>query len=237
MPLERKVPMIPGPKDAYNLTRCKVGKRLWTIDGPKLDFDLTDPYHRETYFPYEALHDRHLLAFFNRPNNMRYLLKAGFITEDMGVKCSLYEYNAYRQYLRKIQADRIAKELRERDRLLAERRILRNAEEQARQQVHRYRFLLCMERFISFSSRTRIERYRILRIRSTRNLFFSNERTLIERIVCAYCAFMFLLLFYFSLSFLPHDRVSPRSSLIAMIIFDVFPIYFMDGYFSLVNCV
>jgi len=153
MPLERKIPMIPGPKDAYNLTRCKVGKRLWTIDGPKLDFDLSDPYHREIQFPYEALHDRHLLGFFTRPINMRYLLKAGLITEDMSVKCSLYEYNAYRRYLRKIHADRIGKELRRRDRLSAERRTLRYAEEQARQRVDRYRFLLRVQESVSFSSR------------------------------------------------------------------------------------
>ncbi|KAH0944595.1 hypothetical protein HN011_003313, partial [Eciton burchellii] len=137
MSLERKIPMIPAPKDAYNLTRCKVGKKLWTIDGPKLDFDLSDPYHYETQFSYEALHDRHLLGFFTRPINMRYLLKAGLITEDMSVKCSLYEYNVYRQYLRKIHGNRVGKELRKRDCLSAERRILRHAEEQARQQVDR----------------------------------------------------------------------------------------------------
>jgi len=174
MSLERKIPMIPAPKDAYNLTRCKVGKKLWTIDGPKLDFDLSDPYHYETQFSYEALHDRHLLGFFTRPINMRYLLKAGLITEDMSVKCSLYEYNVYRQYLRKIHGNRVGKELRKRDCLSAERRILRHAEEQARQQVDRCRFFLPMEQFIFLSLRE-IKRRLISRLENSKYLLLRRE--------------------------------------------------------------
>ncbi|RLU19944.1 hypothetical protein DMN91_008503 [Ooceraea biroi] len=137
MPLERKIPMIPGPKDAYNLTRCKVGEKVWATDGPRMDFDPSDPCCRETRFSYEALHDQHLLRFFSKPTYRRCLLRASLITKDMDVKCSLREYNAYRKYLRKIYANRIGKELRKRDRLSVERRALRYAEEQARNKAER----------------------------------------------------------------------------------------------------
>ncbi|EZA59043.1 Fibrous sheath-interacting protein [Ooceraea biroi] len=140
MPLERKIPMIPGPKDAYNLTRCKVGEKLWATDGPRMDFDPSDPCCRETRFSYEALHDQHLLRFFSKPTYRRCLLRASLITKDMDVKCSLREYNAYRKYLRKMYANRIGKELRKRDRLSVERRALRYAEEQARNKAERYNF-------------------------------------------------------------------------------------------------
>lgn len=153
MPLEQKVPMIPGPKDAYNLTRCKVGRKLWTTDGLKMDFDLSDPYCRETGFPYEALHDQHLLEFFSKPINLECLLKADLITKDMDAKCTLSEYNAYRKYLRNIHAARVGKELRRRDRLSTEKRALQYAEEQACKEVKRCNFLPLILSKIFFSKR------------------------------------------------------------------------------------
>jgi len=135
MPLEHKIPMIPGPKGAYSFTRRKVGKKLW---GPKLEFDLSDPYCHETKFVYEPLHDKHLLEFFSRPINRQCLLKADLITDDMDVKCSLRDYNAYRKYLRQVHADRIKRELKRRNRLFVERRALRFAEDQARKEAERY---------------------------------------------------------------------------------------------------
>ncbi|TGZ45887.1 Fibrous sheath-interacting protein 2 [Temnothorax longispinosus] len=134
MPLEHKIPMIPGPKGAYSFTRRKVGKKLW---GPKLEFDLSDPYCHETKFPYEPLHDEHLFEFFSRPINQRCLLKADLITDGMDVKCSLRDYNGYRKYLRQVHADRIKRELRRRDRLFVERTALRFAEDQARKEAER----------------------------------------------------------------------------------------------------
>ena len=135
MSLEHKLPMIPGPKGAYNFTRCKVGKKLWR---PKLEFNLNDPYCHETKFLYEPLHDEHLFKFFSRPINRNCLLKADLITDNMDVKCSLYDYNEYRKYLRQLHADRIKRELRKRNRLFVERRALCFAEDQARKEAERY---------------------------------------------------------------------------------------------------
>ncbi|XP_012532941.1 fibrous sheath-interacting protein 2 [Monomorium pharaonis] len=134
MPLEHKIPMIPAPKGAYNFTRRKVGKKLWE---PKLEFDLSDPYCHEAKFPYEPLHDKHLLEFFSRQINLKSLLKADLITDDMDVKCSLRDYNTYRKYLRQVHADRIKRELRKRNRLFVERRALHFAEDQARKETER----------------------------------------------------------------------------------------------------
>ncbi|XP_011170173.2 fibrous sheath-interacting protein 2 [Solenopsis invicta] len=134
MPLEHKIPMIAGPKGAYSFTRQKIGKKLW---GPKLEFDLNDPYCHETKFFYEPLHDEHLREFFSRPINLDRLLKADLITDDMDVKCSLRDYNAYRKYLRQVHADRIKRELRKKNRLFVEKRALSFAEDQARKEVER----------------------------------------------------------------------------------------------------
>ncbi|EGI66819.1 hypothetical protein G5I_04625 [Acromyrmex echinatior] len=134
MPLENKIPMIPGPKSAYNFTRCKVGKKLWRMN---LEFNLSDPYYHETKFLYEPLHDEHLFKFFSRPINRKFLLKADLITDSMDVKCSLHDYNEYRKYLRQVHADRIKRELKKRNRLFVERRALRFAEDQARKEAER----------------------------------------------------------------------------------------------------
>ncbi|XP_032673888.1 trichohyalin isoform X2 [Odontomachus brunneus] len=137
MSLEHKIPMIPNaPKDTYNLTRSKLGKKLWAV-GPKAEFDLSDPYCRETNFAYEPLHDEHLLGFFSKPANIKYLLNTDLITEDLHVKCTLRDYNAYRGYLRKTHVNGIRRELRRRNRLLVEQRALRRADDQARKEAKR----------------------------------------------------------------------------------------------------
>lgn len=138
MPLEHKIPMVPAPKDAYNFTRRKVGRNLWETDGPTMEFDLSDPYCHESCFLYEPLHDKHLREFFSRPANLKCLLKAGLITVNMDVKCSLRDYNAYRKYLRKVYSDRIRRELKRRHRLFIEKRALCFAEDQARKEAKRY---------------------------------------------------------------------------------------------------
>ncbi|XP_025264532.1 golgin subfamily A member 6-like protein 22 [Camponotus floridanus] len=137
MPLEHKIPMIPGPKNAYNFTRCKVGKSLWETDEPKTEFDLSDPYCHESGFPYEPLHDKHLHDFFSRPANMKCLLKADLITVDMNVKCSLRDYNIYRKYLNKVYTDHVRKELRRKNHLFVESRALHFAEDQARKEAEK----------------------------------------------------------------------------------------------------
>lgn len=138
MPLEQKIPMIPGPKDAYNFTRQKVGRSLWEIDGPRMEFDLSDPYCYQSGFSYEPLHDKHLHDFFSRPANLKCLLKAGLITIDMDVKCSQRDYNTYRKYLKKVHTDRIRRELKRRNCLFVEKRALCFAKDQACKEVKRY---------------------------------------------------------------------------------------------------
>ncbi|XP_011697111.1 PREDICTED: fibrous sheath-interacting protein 2 isoform X2 [Wasmannia auropunctata] len=163
MPLEHKIPMIPGPKGAYSLVRRKVGKKLW---GQKLEFDLSDPYCHETKFPYEPLHDEHLLEFFYRPINRKRLLKADLITDDMHVKCTLRDYNEYRKYLRQVHADRVNRELRKRNGLFGEKRALRFAEEQARNEAERLK-----ERETYVTLRQRLTQQRLLEEeRKTREL-------------------------------------------------------------------
>ncbi|XP_018402263.1 PREDICTED: fibrous sheath-interacting protein 2 [Cyphomyrmex costatus] len=139
MPLEHKIPMIPGPKGAYSFTRQKVGKKLW---GPKLEFDLSDPYCHETKFLYEPLHDEHLFKFFSRPINQKCLQEADLITDDLDVKCSLHDYNEYRKYLRQVHADRIKRKLKRRNRFFVERRALRFAEDQARKEAEKIYYIL-----------------------------------------------------------------------------------------------
>ncbi|KAG5348346.1 FSIP2 protein, partial [Acromyrmex charruanus] len=138
MPLEHKIPMIPGPKSAYSFTRRKVGKKLWRMN---LEFNLNDPYCHETKFLYEPLHDEHLFKFFSRPINRKCLLKADLITDNMDVKCSLHDYNEYRKYLRQVHADRIKRELRKRNCLFVEKRALRFAEDQARKEAERIYYI------------------------------------------------------------------------------------------------
>ncbi|XP_014473214.1 PREDICTED: fibrous sheath-interacting protein 2 [Dinoponera quadriceps] len=137
MSLQHKIPVIPNvPKDSYNFTRCKLGKKLWAVR-PKAEFDLSDPYCYQTNFAYEPLHDKHLFGFFSKPANIKYLLEADCITEDMYVKCTLRDYNAYREYLRKIHVSSVGKELRRRNRLFVEQRTLCRTDDQARKEAKR----------------------------------------------------------------------------------------------------
>ncbi|XP_025158174.1 fibrous sheath-interacting protein 2 [Harpegnathos saltator] len=137
MSLAQKIPVMPGaPKDTYKFTRRRLGLRLWAAR-PRVDFDLSDPYCRETTFAYEPLHDKHLLGFFSKPAVVKRLLKADLITDDMHVRCTLREYNAYREYLRKIHVKSIGRELRRRNRLFVEQRALRRADDQARREAIR----------------------------------------------------------------------------------------------------
>ncbi|KAF7397633.1 hypothetical protein HZH68_008855 [Vespula germanica] len=134
MPLESKIPMVPGPEGAYNFTRRKIGKKLWTSSSDA-EFNLYDPYCHEIKFTYDSLHDEHLVPFFSKANNIKHLLKAGLITRNLEGKCSLKDYNIYRKYLRNLHIDSIKRELRERTRLSHEKQVLEYAEEQARNEV------------------------------------------------------------------------------------------------------
>lgn len=136
MPLESKIPMVPGPEGAYNFTRTKLGKRLW-ISAQDAEFNLSDPYSYEMEMPYDSLHDKHLLPYFSRPNNIRHLLKAGLITKNLDAKCSLRDYNMYRKYLRKLHCDSIKEELSKRAKWSNEERAIQYAQEQAQKEVNK----------------------------------------------------------------------------------------------------
>ncbi|XP_015180300.1 PREDICTED: fibrous sheath-interacting protein 2 [Polistes dominula] len=136
MPLESKIPMVPGPEGAYNFIRRKIGKKLWTSSSDA-EFNLNDPYCYEIKFTYDALHDEHLVPFFSNTNNIKHLLKAGLITRNLEGKCSLKDYNMYRKYLRNVHTDRIRRELRKRTCVAHEKRVLECTEEQAQNEVNK----------------------------------------------------------------------------------------------------
>ncbi|XP_043255370.1 fibrous sheath-interacting protein 2 [Colletes gigas] len=136
MPLESKIPMVPGPEGAYNFTRRKVGKELW-IPAKDAEFNLSDPYSYEMELTYDSLHDRHLVPYFSRPNNIKHLIKAGLVTRSLDAKCSLRDYNMYRKYLRRLHCDSIKKELNRRSKWSTEERAIQYAQEQAEKEVKR----------------------------------------------------------------------------------------------------
>ncbi|KOX80780.1 Fibrous sheath-interacting protein 2 [Melipona quadrifasciata] len=134
MPLESKIPMVLGPKGVYNFTRRKLGEELW-ISTPDAEFNLSDPYGYEIKWTYDSLHDKHLLSHFSKPNIIRHLIKSGFITKDLDAKCSLKDYNTYRQYLRRLHCDSIKKELNRITKRSIEERAILYAQKQAEKEV------------------------------------------------------------------------------------------------------
>ncbi|XP_012273351.1 fibrous sheath-interacting protein 2 [Orussus abietinus] len=146
MPLESKIPMIPGPEGAYSFTRQKVGKKLW-MGFPDAEFNLNDPYGYEAKFSYASLHDEHLAPYFSRPNIIQHMVDLGFITKDLDAKCSLKDYNMYRKYLKKLHNDGINKELKRRMDFHGEKRILLMAEARAQAEAERCRSLNILQQF------------------------------------------------------------------------------------------
>ncbi|XP_020718799.2 fibrous sheath-interacting protein 2 [Bombus terrestris] len=138
MPLESKIPMVPGPEGVYNFTRRKLGEELW-ISTPDAEFNLSDPYGYEIQWTYDSLHDKHLLPHFSKPNIIRHLIKSGFVTKNLDAKCSLKDYNMYRRYLRRLHCDSIKKELNRRTKQSIEERAILYAQEQAEKEVKRLR--------------------------------------------------------------------------------------------------
>ncbi|XP_033360562.1 fibrous sheath-interacting protein 2 [Bombus vosnesenskii] len=138
MPLESKIPMVPGPEGVYNFTRRKLGEELW-ISTPDAEFNLSDPYGYEIQWTYDSLHDKHLLPHFSKPNIIRHLIRSGFVTKNLDAKCSLKDYNMYRRYLRRLHCDSIKKELNRRTKQSIEERAILYAQEQAEKEVKRLR--------------------------------------------------------------------------------------------------
>lgn len=101
LPLDSKLPMIPGPKGATVLYTTNIGEQIHK-SSEELDFDLTDPYSMLMSNYYKPLHDPHLKPHLTAPRMRRRLYRGGFVTSEGKVLCTLKEFNEYRQYLRKI---------------------------------------------------------------------------------------------------------------------------------------
>lgn len=137
MPLECKIPMIAGPKDVCFLSRRKLGKKLW-VQNKSAEFNLSDPCNYEMEFSYDSMHDEHLTRYFSRQSNVRRMMKLGFVTKDLDVKCSLKDYNMYRKFLKKLHSDSINQELKRREKLADERRVIELADYAAQKEIERY---------------------------------------------------------------------------------------------------
>ncbi|OXU27362.1 hypothetical protein TSAR_005197 [Trichomalopsis sarcophagae] len=125
LPLESKIPLDGVPL----LARRKLGEAL-RLDPPQ--FDTSDPYNYEVRLDYEGLHDPHLTRFFGESEHLREaIVKTGLVSPRFDVKCSLKDYNAYRSYLRTMQAKLMRLELEKRDEMRREKFILDIAERQA----------------------------------------------------------------------------------------------------------
>ena len=135
--MESKIPMISGPKNVYNFTRQKLGKKLW-IGSSDAEFNISDPCNYEMQFQYEAFHDEHLRNFFKRPVNNQRMIKLGFVTKEMDAKCSVRDYNMYRKYLKKLHDDSVIKELKRQAELNLEEKVIKFAEDKTKNYMERY---------------------------------------------------------------------------------------------------
>jgi hypothetical protein len=61
----------------------------------------------------------------------------GIITQQLDVKCSLKEYNNYRNYLRVIYGKSIRNELEKRDKIIKEKKFLNVAQNQTLKKIER----------------------------------------------------------------------------------------------------
>ncbi|XP_045393785.1 fibrous sheath-interacting protein 2-like [Lemur catta] len=100
LPLGVKLPVIPGSESVFYTTN--ISEKLYQ---PSYGFNLTDPYCRLLETTYKSLHDPHLKAYYKRKDILRRLKKAGSITTNNKVVCSLKELNKYRDYLTSLKLD------------------------------------------------------------------------------------------------------------------------------------
>lgn len=136
MPLDSKIPLIPCPENVSNFSCKKIARPIFTTT-KKAQFNLNDPNNNEIKFPYNSLHDKHLKCYFENKNNIKYMIKRGFVTKNLDVKCTVKEYNVYRKYLNKLHGDMVVKELKRRDEINADRRVLEIAEREAQKEAEK----------------------------------------------------------------------------------------------------
>jgi len=102
--LSRKVAVIPCPTDVVNLSTTKLGTRRFPVP-PHAEFDVTNP--NMPPIGYNFLHDPHLKEYLNSPLVRNRLHEKGLITRQGYVKCTIKEFNDYRQWIRKLKLDAI----------------------------------------------------------------------------------------------------------------------------------
>ncbi|XP_020602170.1 fibrous sheath-interacting protein 2-like [Orbicella faveolata] len=109
MSLSSKFPLIPGSQRSITFCTTCLSQKLREMP-TDADFDLTDPYSPPPR--YNVLHDPHLKEYFQNQAMRRRLVEKGFITNSGYVKCTLLEFNMFRQWLRKLKLDRVHQQRR-----------------------------------------------------------------------------------------------------------------------------
>lgn len=102
--LDGKVPMVPGLSDMIDLATTKIGTKRFRVP-PDAEFDLSEPYRPPP--EYNFLHDPHLHDYLNNSLVRKRLTEKGLVTKDGYVKCTIKEFNDYRQWIRKLKLDAI----------------------------------------------------------------------------------------------------------------------------------
>jgi hypothetical protein len=88
---------------------------------PGCFFDIEDPLLQRTPREYSPLHDPNLKQFFKvRPNLIKTLEKHGLINECGSVRCTISEFNKYRDYLARLHTKTINDEREKWDQLFDE---------------------------------------------------------------------------------------------------------------------
>ncbi|XP_055866105.1 trichohyalin-like isoform X1 [Biomphalaria glabrata] len=97
--LDTKLPIPPSPRDCFILYTNKLGEPKYK-SYQRYDFDLSNPRGREAPGPYDSLTDPSLKYYFNSPRTKQHLIESGLITDAGEIKCSIKEFNQYREFIR-----------------------------------------------------------------------------------------------------------------------------------------
>ncbi|GBL86390.1 hypothetical protein AVEN_164560-1 [Araneus ventricosus] len=104
LPLPTKLPVAGYP---YEITMTKLSENVY-LAPPGEKMDLRDENNlRPPMKVYHSLNDPHLKAHFNKKEIRKHLKKDGYVSKSGKVVCSLEDINEYREYTRRILAERI----------------------------------------------------------------------------------------------------------------------------------
>ncbi|KAF8795568.1 Fibrous sheath-interacting protein 2 like protein [Argiope bruennichi] len=110
IPLPTKLPVASYP---YEITMTKLGENVY-LPPPGMKMDLQDENNfRPPKKIYHSLHDPYLKAHFNKRKILKHLMKNGYVSKSGRVICSLDDINEYREYTRRILAERIQQKYRD----------------------------------------------------------------------------------------------------------------------------